>query len=329
MARKTNLPSALSLANGTNLVRGSTGNTGGAAGAYADDVVLSGTGSATFQSGAYRFNGGASGDVARWEWTGHSSDVFSARIRFAGIASAPSANSRLIEPRGSDYMLRVDHTPADKIRALDGSNVERFVSAGSVPSTPFAIGVRGRRSTGEFHLDLYLTGDGLGGTPDETHDVASGFDLDVANFQILRVGKLTTGVVASYDVLALDLDDTTLARLPAVGAAPSISLGPDLTVEPMTTVTLTATHTSGPAPDSWTWAPLSGPAVTLSPSGATCSFTAPSDKAGTAVAIGCTPATSGVSGAQDALTVTARPQLLWVRESGVWKPLGPTTFPAL
>ena len=94
-----------------------------------------------------------------------------------------------------------------------------------------------------------------------------------AKIRVYR-GELTTdGLAPHIQVYRVELA--------AVGAA---SLGDDLIgVEPFTTVTLTAT-----APDtalSWTFAQISGPTVTLVPSGNTVSFVAPAGMVTTSVAI--------------------------------------------
>lgn len=331
MTAKTNRPGLLSLANGTRAVEGSAGNTGGVAGDYANDIVEDLTATVTFQDGGWRFDGKTAGDIARWEWNGHSADLLSVRARFRGRA-APSAQCRILEPRyASNYMARVNHETSGKIQLLDSAGAQRYLSPVSVPtSTPWAVGLRLRQSTGQLALELYLTGDGLGATPDASYPLTSGLNVGPSAFTALRIGHLSQGATGYYDLLDLQLDDTTLTALGPVSApAPQISLGADRAAEPGTTLTLTATHTGGTAPTSWTWEQVSGPAVTLTGTGSSRSFVAPATFNGATVVIGCTPAAGTNVGAQDTVAVTVAPRQMWGRLPGTttWLPIGPLQAP--
>lgn len=92
------------------------------------------------------------------------------------------------------------------------------------------------------------------------------------------------------------------------------------TVEPETTVTLTASLAGGGTPDSWTWRRVSGPAVTLVGTGATRQFIAPSGMppAGATVVVGVIATVAGTSSAEATVMITVLPQLRWQYEGGAW-----------
>ncbi|MEW1990700.1 hypothetical protein [Microbacterium sp. NPDC078849] len=93
------------------------------------------------------------------------------------------------------------------------------------------------------------------------------------------------------------------------------------TVEPMSTVSVTAVLSTGLPADSYSWRQVSGPAVAFAGSGATRSFVAPSSMAGTTVVIGVRATVGGTTSEERTLTVKVLPQIVWMRtnDDPVWR----------
>ena len=104
-----------------------------------------------------------------------------------------------------------------------------------------------------------------------------------------------------------------LARLGFDGPlAVALNPIPAQTVEPETTVTITAVLTGGGAADSYSWRRVSGATVTLTLDDDVATFTAPSAMPpGTSVVIGVTATVSGTTSPEQQVTVTVLPQLRW------------------
>lgn len=110
--------------------------------------------------------------------------------------------------------------------------------------------------------------------------------------------------------------ELTFAPTPAGTALAAIP--PQVDVEPQETVTVTASPAPGnSAPSTYNWRQVSGPTVTLSGTGGTRTFEAPSALNGTTVVLGVSGTTSGVTGPEQLASVTILPQLSWVRMAGV------------
>lgn len=104
-------------------------------------------------------------------------------------------------------------------------------------------------------------------------------------------------------------------------AAVKVTPLPDLSnVEPGTTVTVTAALAGGGSADSWNWRVVSGPATGLFATGATITFTAPSDINGTSLVIGVTATIGPTTSTEDTFTVTALPQTEWYWTGTGWLP---------
>ena len=114
-------------------------------------------------------------------------------------------------------------------------------------------------------------------------------------------------------------------RSEATGAV-SVTLAQLLhqTVEPLSTVTLTAVPAAGSAvPDSYVWRRVTGATVALSGVGATVTFPAPAHIDGTYVVIGVKGIKAGIESAEQQVRIDARPQLTWAATSTGWSPLAP------
>lgn len=245
---------------------------------------------------------------------------------------APSAESRLYEFRsgapsgraafaniGTDNRIRIFNTSAGLLHHfvtdLDTLTDWRFYM-GVKPGTT--------ASNGSVHARLYATAAATTAVESWEFD---NVDAGTAALTELRLGWVSN-VVQKLRLRYVRMEDASLAPIGPITAAtpPVITLGPDVSgVEPKTVVTVTATHTGGTAPDGWAWRQISGPTVTLTGTGASRSFTAPSTFQGAAVVIGCTPAAGASVGTEDAITVNVTPQPMWARPAGAASmlPAGP------
>lgn len=109
----------------------------------------------------------------------------------------------------------------------------------------------------------------------------------------------------------------------AVAGTASVLLVPfaPRTVEPMSTVLLTAALVGGGVADSFSWRQISGPTVSFSGSGASRSFPAPSTMAGDVVVVGVQATVGDTTSAEAIITITVLPQLTWIRThtDPVWR----------
>lgn len=128
----------------------------------------------------------------------------------------------------------------------------------------------------------------------------------------LRVHSLN---LAQQPGSRLRVHSVSLAQVVAV--APDA--GDDVTAESRAAVTLTATI--GGSVSAWSWTQTAGPAVSLSGSGATRSFTAPALLAGAVLEFAVTATIGGVVSPPGAVAVTVLPHQWWVLDGGVWTPL--------
>lgn len=88
----------------------------------------------------------------------------------------------------------------------------------------------------------------------------------------------------------------------------------DVTVEPESTVTITASLAGGGTADSWTFRRVSGPSVGILGSGATRTLTAPSTAppAGGVLVIGVQATLDGTTSPERLHTINLLPQVSWV-----------------
>lgn len=111
-------------------------------------------------------------------------------------------------------------------------------------------------------------------------------------------------------------------RARALGsAAVIIAPIPAETVEPETTVELTALLVGGTPAESYIWRVASGPDVTLMGSGHTRAFTAPSTLSGATVVIGVRAVVGSTTSTERLITTTVPPQIVWTRThtDPVWR----------
>lgn len=150
---------------------------------------------------------------------------------------------------------------------------------------------------------------------------AAGVDLDVyaGDATTALASQSWAGTVGAIDQVRFGVANSTAMgsssrRMDGLGWSDTAALGPyvaaeppqvgaglDQTVEPWTTVTVTATSDAGV-----TWTQVDGPAVTLAGSGLTRTFTAPPDLAGAEVVLRAT-ATNEHGSSSDDTTITVLP----------------------
>lgn len=320
-------PGALSLANGTDL------NTAHAAPQAWTSFHKNGTGRIDYESGEAHYESGSGANEYAQTRRSLSSAQVSVEAAFTGSA-APSAESRLLEVRSADASGRaafVNIGTDNKLRLYNSAAGLVYTFSTVLPSTSAGswrlyLGVKPGTTTsnGSIHARLY--------TSATSETAAETSEADNRNAGVGAVTEVRLGWVANVAQLVrlrnVRMEDAApigpLGPITSTVVPPVVTLGPDVSAEPGTVVTLTATHTGGDAPDSWSWAQISGQAVTLTGSGATRQFTAPATYHGAAVAIGVTASKTGTSGPQDALTVSVPPQPLWARLPGSssWIPAG-------
>lgn len=139
------------------------------------------------------------------------------------------------------------------------------------------------------------------------------YHADVTAQPTLRVYNASmTGTVATNPTLRIYNAD----YVGAVGAVVN-PLSPQ-TVEPHSTVTLTATLATGSGtPDSYQWRVLSGPSVTFSGVGATVTFLSPDAMPpGTSVTVGVSAIIAGNASNEQTVVITVLPQTCWSRVPG-------------
>ena len=106
------------------------------------------------------------------------------------------------------------------------------------------------------------------------------------------------------------------------GGPPTANAGPDQSVEPWATVTLTgAASTAVGTVTGYAWTQTSGPAVTLVGTGSTRTFTAPASAAGATLVFSLVVTdNTGLVSTADTVTVTALPATEFYATAGAWVP---------
>lgn len=316
---KFNRPSDLSLANGTVLTPGPTGNSGGVAGNPFDAV----SGTLTKQ-GDWWEAAGAAGVAIQVAWALQSVDTLQWRGRFLipAAGDVPTSDMRIVGFwNGSKSSVRVEMRPDLRFVVYDDSTFKFTTpnsAAGKAPvGTSFDIALSAElgASNARIRFALYLLNGGDTTTPSAgaTYDTATNITGSApwTDVRFPKVNSTPAGKIRFGDMHVTDLSSALLAPLPPV-LPPAVSLGEDRDVEPGELITLTAEHTSGAAPDSWTWDGTLGPHdVTIIGSGDEVQIQTPTTFDGTTIIVGVTPVADGVSGSQDTVTLTVRPHHHW------------------
>lgn len=323
MAYEYNLPSALigTLSDGTACT---PANSGGAAGNAWDFVV----GTVTFEGGVWR--------CADDAYVGRTLDSpqASVSVKFTGGALATGGDTRSISfIAGTTTVLRVEERASDgRIVIYDASGYRWTSPAGAAAPTSgdyrHEVGCSISPTGARIRYALFEDGD-ASGTPDAAYSIDNG-NTGAANITEIRIGRVNSTPTAVREIIYAHSSTDQFALLgPLTTTPPLVSLGDDQVVEPLTDVTLTASHIAGDAPDAWTWSVESDPTgdVVLSGTGASRTLTTPALLTGgvpqqVQVVIGCVPTASGVDGTKQTVTVTVPPCQRWIRTPGTdaWSP---------
>lgn len=319
-----NNPSALigTLSNGDTIT---PANSGGAAGDAWDVVV----GNVTFQSGKIRCTGSAAAAYVGWTMNAAQASI---SVKIDGAAAATGGDTRSWSfVAGSTTIFRVEERSSDRRFVIYDAAGYRWTSGASyvAPTTGdyrLEIGCSVSATAARLRFAFFADGDDT--TPATTYSIDNG-NTGSANITEVRGVRNNSTPTATREIVYAHATDTTYNALgPLTSTPPLISLGSDQTAEPLTTVSLTASHVAGNAPDAWTWAVVSDPSssVTLSGTGASRTFTAPTLMTSripqpVAVVIGCTPSSGGTPGNQQQVTINVPPHQFWGRTgASTWAP---------
>jgi hypothetical protein len=223
------------------------------------------------------FSAPATTDVARADITG----LFST-MNFVGdlafhTPSYPSDGNFAEVRAGATSIVKFGLKSTGQIEVRNSANALLWTSTASVNTgaTGWRLGFRAvvaTATTGALEVSYYATKAAT--TPAETMPPIANGAFGTAAIDALRIGKITSAPTwAAFwsDDWQLSDSRTTLFGGPAT-AADTVSAGADqVNVEPWSTVTLTATSSSGSA----TWSRVSGPNATLTGTGLTRTYTAP------------------------------------------------------
>lgn len=153
--------------------------------------------------------------------------------------------------------------------------------------------------------------------------------LSMGTMDSVSIGKYdTTNQTETFYIDSVGMKTATDA---VWGAWPDVSVKinaiADQSVEPGSSVTVTAVLSDASTADSYTWRQISGPAITLSGTGNSRTFTAPHamPPAGATVVLGVTATKSGVTSNETIANVVALPQVSWVWNGTAWEG-SPTTI---
>lgn len=221
----------------------------------------------------------------------------------------------MIYAEGGATFGGVELTSAKKLRAIRSSFAPITGSESPVlPAGEYwveAAVTRGVGTTGRVEYTLHKAGTT---TPIATFDSGATVATQDAVPAHTRWGVNTASNVESLTIADTRSSSTAAGggwTGPIEGAVIIASAGPDqFDIEPLSTVTLTATANT--AVTTWAWTQTAGPAVTLSGTGATRTFTAPATQAGTTLTFSVTADASPA----DTVDVEVLPHDVWVVQSG-------------
>lgn len=318
---KFNRPADLAIADGTVLVPGAAGNSGGPAGNYFDTA----TGTLTKQGDWWQADA-AAGVVGQVTWLTGTATMLQFRGRFLIPASGDvttGGDLRLIGFwNGTKSTVRVEMRASDRRLVVYDDLAAKFTTvnsaAGQAPiGTPFDIALSADigASNARIRFALYLANGGDTTTPSTgaTYDTATNSTGTTAwsDVRMPKVNSTPDALIRMGDTHVTDLSNALLDPL-AASLPPGITLGEDLEVEPGELITLTATHTSGAAPDGWTWdGTLGSQDVAIIGSGDEIQIRVPTLFNGASVIVGCTPRNGATVGTQDTVAITVRPHHFW------------------
>lgn len=188
----------------------------------------------------------------------------------------------------------------------------------------FASANSGATASGAVKFRTY-TGDST--APTNSYDSGATFDLGTVGLDRVQFGQVIgSGGPISFYADSFRVDDTATDVLPPEtlpNTPPTANAGPDQSnVEPYTTVTLSGAASADPdgTVASYVWSQTAGPAVTLSGSGASRTFTAPGTLAGVSLTFQLTVTDNSGATGTDTVQVAVLPAAERIMIGGTWQP---------
>lgn len=311
-------------------------NSGGASGTPFNYVeITSGAGMIYSLAGSFhgdrgcRITGNGAGSWFQHEFVSNPKLTMRFHVSFPSV---PTANCQIYTPRNSStYIGGINITTALKFQVTVSGGASIFTSAALTTDTWYRVEIAhevATSSTGKIWFKYFL-GDST--TPVETFTSTTA-NLGTTDMVMYRMGKINATGNTPMDIDSVTFDPGSTAYLGPhtnLNVPPVSDPGTGLTdVEPGTVITLNGGGSADPDGSlvSYSWAQTTGPAVTLSGSGVTRTFTAPATIAGTV--LGFTLTVTDNQGAQNAATVahSILPCTERAAVGGVWVPVRMATL---
>lgn len=266
----TNRPSTLPFTDGT------AATTGNNAAPDGFTVTTANSGNITWQSGRWMFNATTTGQVARFDRTTNSL-IMSSRTRFdqTGLPAVADGTDCAVvgynSAGSSGGGVRVARLPTGQYRLYNYANTSLWTSANSYNGDHEIDLSVDATTTGYLGCWIYPGGSN---TAAESWD--GGTNVGTNPFTTMRIGKITSAPTVTMRVVNIQGDDQALVDFTSLTQPTDTSnAGPDQTVEPWSTVTLTGTGSG-----TGVWSQTGGLTATLTGSGSARAFTAPPSIAG-------------------------------------------------
>ncbi|MFZ1812572.1 MAG: polysaccharide lyase [Candidatus Saccharimonadales bacterium] len=282
---------------GTNGVSATTLNTGGASGPALSQVITTTAGTATFSNAiaahgslSYLISGAAT-DTAKLYFGSSNSSGAAARVSIYLTTLSGNQGVFMIQSTNFTEVASVNIDSTNHLTLTDAAGSTLYVTTATVTTNTWyrlelqtAIG--STTSNGTINFQWYA-GDST--TAIETFS-SSSVNSGTYNALRLQVGKITSSstLTMNVDDLAYDTQLLPIGPYAVMDQAPTASAGGNIVnIEPYTTVTLTGTDADVDSTVvARTWRQVSGPAVTLSGTGATRTYTAPGAVGGATLVFG-------------------------------------------
>lgn len=264
------------------------------------------------------------------QWDGMTGRAAGAlRFYWVSPTSAPSSSFSLIRVKdGTNACFQINFLTSGTVRILDQSGAQ--VAQATVGSTPFD-GTR-------YRIEARWTHNGTNGNitvtiySGDTMTVLATITANPADLltqhTLVQFGlQNTTPEVATFymDDLAIANNNALIGPFASSNTPPTVNAGSDQTVDAADSVTLTA---AGSDVDgsiaSYAWAQISGPAVTLSGTGNTRTFNAPTAQTDSTLVFRATVTDDQGATGTDDVTVTVNKHRWWIKTAGgtlspLWK----------
>lgn len=290
--------------------------------------INNGPGSTTIERTATPGNGSgaieikpASGAVSQaiQNFTANNSVAMSVKVCLPSNLSS-SANTFTVQSAGSPVAQIVltasgQARVSNAVNALQAASATGLFPAGTWMRVEMLVVIGTTTSNGVLKVKIFS---GDSSTPSfVTESIAQ--NVGTAQLTNVRFGR-TTGVADSTAMLfdSFQMTNGAISFIgPFVQTLPTANAGPDQSVNPADTVTLSGSGTNSPT--GYIWAQISGTSVTLTGAGATRTFPAPPTATGTALIFSFTASNASGNSAADTIQVNVSPQIEWIASSSGWQ----------